>query len=60
MVRNAELLSTRLNPGRGGIMELILSGKLKSKFVSSNNILKPLNLGKRAMLTKEEDLLSLR
>jgi len=41
-------------------MELILSKKLKSKFVSSNNILKPLNQGKRAILTKEEDLLSSR
>ena len=49
-----------VEPRRGGIMELILSRKLKSKFVSSNNTLKALNLGKRAMLTKEEDLLSMR
>ena len=41
-------------------MELILSRKLKSEFILSNNILKLLNLGKRAMLTKEEDLLSSR
>ena len=49
-----------VEPRRGGIMELILSRKLKSKFVSSNNTLKPLNLGKRVMLIKEEDLLSMR
>ena len=41
-------------------MELILSKKLKSKFILSNNILKLLNLGRRATLTKEEDLLKLR
>ena len=40
-------------------MELILSRKLKSKFILSNNTLKPLNRDKRAILTKEEDLLSL-
>jgi hypothetical protein len=41
-------------------MVLILSRKLKSKFIPSNNIWKPLNQDKRAMLTKGEDLLSLR
>jgi hypothetical protein len=41
-------------------MELILSKKPKSKFISSNDTLKLLNLDKRAMLSKEEDLLSLR
>jgi hypothetical protein len=41
-------------------MVLILSRKLNIKFASSNNTLKPLNLDKRAMLTKEEDMLSLR
>jgi hypothetical protein len=60
MVRNVELLRTRLNSRRGGTTLLILSRKLKSKFVSSNNTLKSLSLDKRAMLTKEEDLLSLR
>ena len=38
-----------VEPRRGGIMELILSRKLKSKFVLSNNTLKSLNLDKRAM-----------
>jgi hypothetical protein len=41
-------------------MVLTLSKMPKSKFVSSNDTLKPLNQGKRVMLTREEDLLSLR
>jgi hypothetical protein len=49
-----------LNSERGGTTVLILSRKLKNKFTSSNDTLKPFNLDKRAMLTKEEDLLSLK
>ena len=35
---------------------MTLSRKLKSKFVLSNNTLKPLNLDRRAMRIKEDDL----